>query len=68
MDEHLNRQHEVCVSKRRYESKEQARNAFNGYKATVPRKKGRRKNPVKHQQTPYRCDICGGWHLARIYK
>ena len=66
MHEHLDRNQEIFANKRRYDSREQAQQAFMSYRANSPRKKGRRKTPIKHKQIPYRCEVCDGWHLARI--
>ena len=64
--EQINHFQENCINKRRYNSKEQAQDAFISFIARSPRKKGRRASPIKHKQIPYRCENCGGWHLTRI--
>jgi len=57
---------EVCQSKARYDTKEQAVNSYNRFKSTVRRKRGRKLRELKHDQIPYKCEYCGGWHLKRI--
>lgn len=42
-----------CASKRRFRSQAQARRLL----AQNIHRYGR--------QTPYRCDVCGGWHLTK---
>ncbi|MCL2083260.1 MAG: hypothetical protein FWH04_08530 [Oscillospiraceae bacterium] len=55
-----------CVNKVRYHTRESAEQAYRHYKANMPRKRGRRVQKIKHEQRPYKCGHCGGWHLARI--
>jgi len=56
---------EVCMNKARYETKEQAMMAYNSYRRTMQRKRGRRVEKIKHVQLPYKCPFCGLWHLTR---
>ena len=56
-----------CTTKVKYDSKERAAQAYKSYVNNMKRNvRGRRINKNNHKQRPYKCDICGGWHLARI--
>ena len=55
-----------CLQKVRYETKAGAEMAYKTYTKNMKRNyRGRKVNPDKHKQIPYKCDFCGGWHLAR---
>jgi len=56
-----------CESKVRYDSKEKAENSYKNYVKNMKRNvRGRKIDKNNHKQRPYKCDICGGWHLTRI--
>jgi len=56
-----------CTSKARYDSKEKAAQAYKSYVNSMKRNvRGRKIYKNNHEQRPYKCDICGGWHLTRI--
>jgi len=65
-DSRVSASKEVCLNKVRYETKEQAARAYNSYCRNMQRNRGRRVNKIKHEQLPYKCPYCNGWHLARI--
>jgi len=66
IDRTIDRNAEACANKAKYTSKAQAMWVFRYYKRTVPKKRGRRVEPIKHEQLPYKCPHCGGWHLSRV--
>ena len=65
--DYLNKVENSCSSKARYDSKEKAVNAYNTYVKNMKRNlRGKKTNKINHKQRPYKCEICGGWHLTRI--
>ena len=55
-----------CVNKVRFKSQEAAEAAYQRYKDSLPRSKGRWAVVNKLKQRPYRCRHCNGWHLSRV--
>ena len=56
---------EVCLNKVRYDTKVSAVESFRGYIRNIPRKRGRKTKKIRHEQHPYKCEFCKGWHLTR---
>jgi len=61
-----NKSKEICLSKVKYDNKESATKSYQRYKRTMKRSRGRRFDKIKHEQIPYKCEYCDGWHLKRI--
>ena len=53
----IEKAHRSCLDKVRYDSRNQARDRSRHL---------RKKYPDSSPTRPYRCTICGGWHLASI--
>lgn len=47
---------EVCRAKQRFLTRKEA--------AMVIKAQRERRNPAPGKIEPYRCDLCGGWHLT----
>jgi len=62
----MDKKEEICLNKVRYVTKEEAMTSYNAYRFFSQRNRGRRVKKEKYKQRPYKCDICGGWHLTTI--
>jgi|GEM_PF-2586082 len=58
------KQTEDCFGKVRFGTKQQAQWAFRHYKANMHRNRGRVVDRMRKDQRPYKCPVCGGWHLT----